>query len=100
MTAGVKSGVARKRRSSGLLRDAMKAGNEEERTNSNYLKATITYCRQRFRRPDCDVKAAHMDTPLDKIVRHTHTADYYEAEVEHVVENLDAKDENEALARS
>ena len=83
-----------------LLAAQKNAGDDDPAPDAIYQVGTLASVLQLLKLPDGTVKVLVEGTARAKVVRYTENPDYFEAEVERVVESLGAKDEIEALARS
>ena len=83
-----------------LLAAQKNAGDDDPATDAIYPVGTLASVLQLLKLPDGTVKVLVEGTSRAKIVRYTDNASYFEAEVEQVPEEVGAKDEIEALARS
>src|SRR5947207_1027208 len=83
-----------------LLATQKNASDDDPPTESIYQVGTLASVLQLLKLPDGTVKVLVEGTARAKVVRYTENPDYFEAEVERVVEGLGASDEIEALARS
>src|SRR5436305_3857016 len=83
-----------------LLATQKNASDDDPATGAIYEIGTLASVLQLLKLPDGTVKVLVEGTARAKVVRYTDNPAYFEAEVERVVENLGAKDEIEALARS
>ena len=83
-----------------LLAAQKNAGDDDPAPDAIYQMGTLASVLQLLKLPDGTVKVLVEGTARAKVVRYTDNPDYFEAEVERVVESLGAKDEIEALARS
>jgi ATP-dependent Lon protease len=83
-----------------LLAAQKNAGDDDPATDAIYPVGTLASVLQLLKLPDGTVKVLVEGTSRAKIVRYTDNTNYFEAEVEQVPEEIGAKDEIEALARS
>jgi len=83
-----------------LLAAQKNAGDDDPAPDAIYQVGTLASVLQLLKLPDGTVKVLVEGTARAKVVRYTENPDYFEAEVERVVEALGASDEIEALARS
>jgi ATP-dependent Lon protease len=83
-----------------LLAAQKNAGDDDPATDAIYPVGTLASVLQLLKLPDGTVKVLVEGTSRARIARYTENADYFEAEVEPVPEDVGAKDEIEALARS
>src|SRR5262244_1052896 len=83
-----------------LLAAQRNAGDDDPAPDAIYQMGTLASVLQLLKLPDGTVKVLVEGTARAKVVRYTENVDYFEAEVERVAEQLGAKDEIEALARS
>ncbi len=83
-----------------LLAAQKNAGDDDPAPDAIYQVGTLASVLQLLKLPDGTVKVLVEGTARAKVVRYTENPDYFEAEVERVVESLGANDEIEALARS
>ena len=83
-----------------LLAAQKNAGDDDPASDAIYQMGTLASVLQLLKLPDGTVKVLVEGTARAKIVRYTDNADYFEADVERVAENVGAKDEIEALSRS
>jgi ATP-dependent Lon protease len=83
-----------------LLAAQKNAGDDDPAPDAIYQMGTLASVLQLLKLPDGTVKVLVEGTARAKVVRYVPNADYFEAEVERVVESTGAKDEIEALARS
>jgi ATP-dependent Lon protease len=83
-----------------LLAAQKNAGDDDPATDAIYPVGTLASVLQLLKLPDGTVKVLVEGTSRAKISRYTENANYFEAEVEQVPEQIGAKDEIEALARS
>src|SRR5438477_733491 len=83
-----------------LLAAQKNAGDDDPAPDAIYQVGTLASVLQLLKLPDGTVKVLVEGTARAKVVRYTENPDYFEAEVERVVEGLGASDEIEALARS
>jgi ATP-dependent Lon protease len=83
-----------------LLAAQKNAGDDDPAPDAIYQMGTLASVLQLLKLPDGTVKVLVEGTARAKVVRYTDNPGYFEAEVERVVEDLGAKDEIEALARS
>jgi ATP-dependent Lon protease len=83
-----------------LLAAQKNAGDDDPAADAIYQVGTLASVLQLLKLPDGTVKVLVEGTARAKVVRYTENPDYFEAEVERVVEGLGASDEIEALARS
>src|SRR6476659_791759 len=82
-----------------LLAAQKNAGDDDPAPDAIYQMGTLASVLQLLKLPDGTVKVLVEGTARAKVVRYTENPDYFEAEVERVVEGLGASDEIEALAR-
>src|SRR5215470_5158682 len=83
-----------------LLAAQKNAGDDDPAPDAIYQMGTLASVLQLLKLPDGTVKVLVEGTVRAKVARYTAQADYFEAEVEPVVEATGSKDEIEALARS
>jgi ATP-dependent Lon protease len=83
-----------------LLSAQKNAGDDDPAPDAIYQTGTLASVLQLLKLPDGTVKVLVEGTARARVLRYTDNADYFEAEVERVAEQLGAKDEIEALARS
>jgi ATP-dependent Lon protease len=83
-----------------LLAAQKNASDDDPAADAIYEVGTLASVLQLLKLPDGTVKVLVEGTVRAKIKRYTSQADFFEAEVERVAENLGAKEEIEALARS
>jgi ATP-dependent Lon protease len=83
-----------------LLAAQKNAGDDDPATDAIYPVGTLASVLQLLKLPDGTVKVLVEGTSRARITRYTDNASYFEAEVEQVPEDMGAKDEIEALARS
>src|SRR5215469_3038098 len=83
-----------------LLSAQKNAGDDDPAPDAIYQTGTLASVLQLLKLPDGTVKVLVEGTARAKVLRYTENVDYFEAEVERVAEQLGAKDEIEALARS
>jgi ATP-dependent Lon protease len=83
-----------------LLAAQKNAGDDDPATDAIYPVGTLASVLQLLKLPDGTVKVLVEGTTRAKIQRYTDNPNYFEAEVEPVPEDIGAKDEIEALARS
>ena len=83
-----------------LLAAQKNAGDDDPATDAIYPVGTLASVLQLLKLPDGTVKVLVEGTSRARIVRYTENPNYFEAEVEQVPEEIGAKDEIEALARS
>ena len=83
-----------------LLAAQKNAGDDDPAPDAIYEIGTLASVLQLLKLPDGTVKVLVEGNARAKITRYTSNANYFEAEVERVVEVPGAKDELEALARS
>jgi ATP-dependent Lon protease len=83
-----------------LLAAQKNAGDDDPAPDAIYQMGTLASVLQLLKLPDGTVKVLVEGTARAKVVRYVPNADYFEAEVEPVVEAVGSKDEIEALARS
>ena len=83
-----------------LLAAQKNAGDDDPAPDAIYQVGTLASVLQLLKLPDGTVKVLVEGTARAKVVRYTDNPDYFEAEIERVAEQLGAKDEIEALARS
>ncbi|MGE3066379.1 MAG: endopeptidase La [Hyphomicrobiaceae bacterium] len=83
-----------------LLAAQKNAGDDDPAPDAIYQMGTLASVLQLLKLPDGTVKVLVEGTTRARVLRYTDNADYFEAEVERVVENVGSKDEIEALARS
>src|SRR3970040_6258 len=82
-----------------LLAAQKNAGDDEPAPDAIYQMGTLASVLQLLKLPDGTVKVLVEGTARAKVVRYVANPEYFEAEVERVVEAQGAKDEIEALAR-
>src|SRR5258705_10498998 len=83
-----------------LLAAQKNAGDDDPAPDAIYQMGTLASVLQLLKLPDGTVKVLVEGPGRGKVVRYTENPDYFEAEVERVVESLGSSDEIEALARS
>ena len=83
-----------------LLAAQKNAGDDDPAPDAIYQMGTLASVLQLLKLPDGTVKVLVEGTARAKVVRYVDNADYFEAEVERVTEQVGSKDEIEALARS
>ena len=83
-----------------LLAAQKNAGDDDPATDAIYQVGTLASVLQLLKLPDGTVKVLVEGTSRAKIVRYSDNANYFEAEVERVAEEVGSKTEIEALARS
>ena len=83
-----------------LLAAQKNAGDDDPAPDAIYQMGTLASVLQLLKLPDGTVKVLVEGTARAKVVRYVPNTDYFEAEVEPVVEAKGAEDEIEALARS
>jgi ATP-dependent Lon protease len=83
-----------------LLSAQKNAGDDDPAPDAIYQTGTLASVLQLLKLPDGTVKVLVEGTARARVLRYTDNTDYFEAEVERVAEQLGAKDEIEALARS
>src|SRR6059058_2257862 len=83
-----------------LLATQKNASDDDPATGAIYEIGTLASVLQLLKLPDGTVKVLVEGTARAKVLRYTDNPEYFEAQVERVPENLGAKDEIEALARS
>jgi ATP-dependent Lon protease len=83
-----------------LLAAQKNAGDDDPAPDAIYQMGTLASVLQLLKLPDGTVKVLVEGTARAKVVRYVPNSDYFEAEVEPVVEAEGSKDEIEALARS
>src|SRR5262245_34446229 len=83
-----------------LLAAQKNAGDDDPATDAIYPVGTLASVLQLLKLPDGTVKVLVEGTSRAKIARYTENANYFEADVEEVPEQVGAKEEIEALARS
>jgi ATP-dependent Lon protease len=83
-----------------LLSAQKNAGDDDPAPDAIYPTGTLASVLQLLKLPDGTVKVLVEGTARARVLRYTENVDYFEAEIERVVEQLGAKDEIEALARS
>ena len=83
-----------------LLAAQKNAGDDDPATDAIYPVGTLASVLQLLKLPDGTVKVLVEGTSRARIVRYTENANYFEADVEQVPENVGTKEEIEALARS
>jgi ATP-dependent Lon protease len=83
-----------------LLAAQKNAGDDDPATDAIYEMGTLASVLQLLKLPDGTVKVLVEGTQRARIVRYTDNADYFEAEVARVAEEVGSQDEIEALARS
>jgi len=83
-----------------LLAAQKNAGDDEPANDAIFEVGTLASVLQLLKLPDGTVKVLVEGTTRARIKRYTNREEYFEAEVERVVEVTGAKDEIEALARS
>jgi len=83
-----------------LLAAQKNAGDDDPAADAIYEIGTLASVLQLLKLPDGTVKVLVEGNTRARVLRYTNNANYFEAEVERVVEEPGAKDELEALARS
>jgi ATP-dependent Lon protease len=83
-----------------LLAAQKNAGDDDPAPDAIYQMGTLASVLQLLKLPDGTVKVLVEGTARAKVVRYSDNPNYFEAEVERIVETLGTKDEIEALARS
>ncbi len=83
-----------------LLAAQKNAGDDDPATDAIYEIGTLASVLQLLKLPDGTVKVLVEGSARAKVVRYTDNDNYFEAEVERVVDQPGAKDELEALSRS
>src|SRR5262252_7477800 len=83
-----------------LLAAQKNAGDDDPAPDAIYQMGTLASVLQLLKLPDGTVKVLVEGTARAKVARYVPNPDYFEAEVEPVVEAKGAEDEIEALARS
>ena len=83
-----------------LLAAQKNAGDDDPATDAIYEIGTLASVLQLLKLPDGTVKVLVEGSARAKVVRYTANENYFEAEVERVVDQPGAKDELEALSRS
>src|ERR687883_838650 len=83
-----------------LLAAQKNAGDDDPATDAIYDMGTLASVLQLLKLPDGTVKVLVEGVARARIRRYSDNADFFEAEVERVAEELGNKDEIEALARS
>ena len=83
-----------------LLAAQKNAGDDDPATDAIYDIGTLASVLQLLKLPDGTVKVLVEGSARAKVVRYTANENYFEAEVERVVDQPGAKDELEALSRS
>jgi ATP-dependent Lon protease len=83
-----------------LLAAQRNAGDDDPAPDAIYQMGTLASVLQLLKLPDGTVKVLVEGTARARVVRYVANPDYFEAEVEPVVEAVGSKDEIEALARS
>lgn len=83
-----------------LLAAQKNAGDDDPAPDAIYQMGTLASVLQLLKLPDGTVKVLVEGTARAKVVRYVSNPDYFEAEVEPVVEAKGSEDEIEALARS
>jgi ATP-dependent Lon protease len=83
-----------------LLAAQKNAGDDDPATDAIYKVGTLASVLQLLKLPDGTVKVLVEGASRAKIVRYTENPSYFEAEIERIAEDVGAKDEIEALARS
>jgi ATP-dependent Lon protease len=83
-----------------LLSAQKNAGDDDPAPDAIYPTGTLASVLQLLKLPDGTVKVLVEGTARARVLRYTENVDYFEAEIERVAEQLGAKDEIEALARS
>src|SRR6516162_6384846 len=83
-----------------LLSAQKNAGDDDPAPDAIYPIGTLASVLQLLKLPDGTVKVLVEGTARARVLRYTENVDYFEAEIERVAEQLGAKDEIEALARS
>ncbi len=83
-----------------LLAAQKNAGDDDPATDAIYRMGTLASVLQLLKLPDGTVKVLVEGTSRARIKTYTEHADYFEAEIERVAEDVGQSDEIEALARS
>src|SRR5215468_5917326 len=83
-----------------LLSAQKNAGDDDPAPDAIYPTGTLASVLQLLKLPDGTVKVLVEGTARARVLCYTENVDYFEAEIERVAEQLGAKDEIEALARS
>ncbi|CFX44071.1 DNA-binding ATP-dependent protease La [Candidatus Filomicrobium marinum] len=83
-----------------LLASQKNAGDDDPASDAIYEMGTLASVLQLLKLPDGTVKVLVEGTTRARIKRFTENAEYYEAEIERVEEEVGAEEEIEALARS
>ncbi|MDQ8699727.1 endopeptidase La [Hyphomicrobium sp. LHD-15] len=83
-----------------LLAAQKNAGDDDPATDAIYQVGTLASVLQLLKLPDGTVKVLVEGTARAKVLRYTDNANYFEAEVERISEQIGTKAEIEALARS
>ncbi len=83
-----------------LLAAQKNAGDDDPATDAIYEMGTLATVLQLLKLPDGTVKVLVEGTTRARISGYTEKSEYFEAEVDRVAEDMGAKDEIEALARS
>jgi ATP-dependent Lon protease len=83
-----------------LLAAQRNASDDDPATDAIYSMGTLASVLQLLKLPDGTVKVLVEGTTRARIVGYTDNTEFFEAEVERVVETIGAKDEIEAFARS
>jgi len=83
-----------------LLAAQKNAGDDDPATDAIFKTGTLASVLQLLKLPDGTVKVLVEGTSRARIVRYTDNANYFEAEVERVPEQVGSREEIEALARS
>jgi ATP-dependent Lon protease len=83
-----------------LLAAQKNAGDDDPATDAIYQVGTLASVLQLLKLPDGTVKVLVEGTARARVLRYTDNANYFEAEVERINEQIGTKTEIEALARS
>jgi ATP-dependent Lon protease len=83
-----------------LLAAQKNAGDDEPATDAIFQVGTLASVLQLLKLPDGTVKVLVEGTARAKIVRYTDNAEYFEAEVVRIADDVGSKEEIEALSRS
>jgi ATP-dependent Lon protease len=83
-----------------LLAAQKNAGDDDPSTDAIYRMGTLASVLQLLKLPDGTVKVLVEGTARARIKNYTENADYFEAQIERVGEQVGQKDEIEAMARS
>ncbi len=83
-----------------LLAAQKNAGDDDPEIDAIFKVGTLASVLQLLKLPDGTVKVLVEGTSRAKIKNYTENSNYFEAEIEHIEEDLGAEEEAEALARS